>query len=483
MKRWRNVIILGLVLAVLVAAYFLLKGKKETPADPENSAVAGENPEAIKLIDFERDDIVKILLKYDDAEIVLKQVDKDVEYRTIEDDGTETVTINKVKMWDSDDFPPEQNVVGDIIYGGVYAKTNRLIEADPQDLSVYGLDKPFTVTFFNEAGESQTIEVGNATPTGDYYYVKKGNGKEVYTLVRYLAEYMKPNRYSLVSRQLYHKSNLDLEDMTELTFCRDGEIVFSAHLKKAPVDWLITEPVEIGANLQNLDLFLRGLSGLTAAAVVDDVSSDLSQYGLDEPRYVFKYTLDGQSYELKVGKREGSVYYIMMEGKDYVYTVSTENLNYVDMPLKDVALMMVYTPSIFDTAKLVIELDGRTDVLEMDISQQLTEDDVYIFNGRSIDDKDNRSLFRKYFQGAIAISGDRLDLDANPEGKPEVRLTYTSKAGEVTVVELVPTPDGYGYYGMKNGKYTGLVIGKRELDKDNMGIRKAYENLMEGLQE
>jgi len=62
-------------------------------------------------------------------------------------------------------------------------------------------------------------------------------------------------------------------------------------------------------------------------------------------------------------------------------------------------------------------------------------------------------------------------------------LTYTSKAGEVTVVELVPTPDGFGYYAMKNGKYTGLVVGRRELDKDNMGIRQAYENLMEGLKD
>ena len=49
------------------------------------------------------------------------------------------------------------------------------------------------------------------------------------------------------------------------------------------------------------------------------------------------------------------------------------------------------------------------------------------------------------------------------------------------MVELVPTSDGYGYYAMKNGKYTGLVLGKRELDKGDMGIRKAYQDLMEGL--
>lgn len=481
MKRWRNVIILGLVLSVLVVAYFLLRGR-EAASDPESSAVPEENPEAVKMIGFEREDIVKVVLKYDhDDEVVLEMTDKDVEFRTIESDGTETVTINKVKMWDSDAFPPDQTVIGDIVYGGTYAKTNRLIDADPQDLSIYGLDKPYSVTFFNEAGESRTIEVGNATPTGDHYYVKKGDGKEVYTLVRYLAEYLKPDRYSLVSKFLYHRSDLSVDDMTELTFYRDGELVFSAYLKKPPVDWFITEPLEISVNLQNMDRILRGLSGIKAAKIVDDLSSDLKQYGLDEPRCVFKYTLGGQPYELKVGSRDGAEYYAIMEGKDFVFTVSSENLNYLDTSLKDVAQMMVFTPSIFDMSKLVIELDGRTDVLEMDISQPFSENDVYVINGTKIEDKDDQSLFRKYYQGAIAISGDRLDLDARPEGEPEVRLTYISRAGEVTVVELVPTSDGYGYYAMKNGKYTGLVLGKRELDKGDMGIRKAYQDLMEGL--
>lgn len=482
MKRWRNVIILGLVLAVLLAAYFLLKGG-EPGAEPGPSSTPEDNPEAVRMLDLEREDIVKILLEYDGAELVLNLKEEDVEVKTIEDDGTETITTNKVKVWVSDAFPLEQSVVSDILYGGVNSTTNRLIESDPEDLSIYGLDEPVSVTFFDAEGNSQTIEVGNSTPTGDYYYVKKGDGKEVFTLARYLAEYLKPSRYDLISKQLYHKDSLSVEDMTELTYYRDDELVFSAHLKEAPVDWLITEPLEIGVNLQNMDSFLRGLSGLKAGKIVDDRSSNLKEYGLDAPRYVFRYTLDGQPYELRIGNREGSVFYAMLEGKDYVFTISADNLSYLDTPLKDVVQLMVHVPSIFDTSKLVIEIDGRTDVLEMDISQELADDDVYIFNGQKIEDKDDRSLFRKYFQGAIALSGDRLDLDAKPEGEPEVRLTYTSRTGEATVVELIPTPDGYGYHAMKNGDYTGLVLGKRELEKANMGIRKSYENFIEGLKD
>lgn len=486
MRKWRNVIVLGIVLVALVVAYFLLKGQ-ENAVDPQASATstptAGENPDAVKMLDLERDNIVKIVLKYADREIVLNLEEREVETEVEQEDGKVVPSTYIEKVWVTDAFQVDQTTVNNILYGGVNAVTRRLIDTEPSDLSAYGLDKPVTVTFTDKAGNSRTIEVGSSTPSGDDYYVRKGDGKEVYTLVRYLAEYLAPGPHDLISRQLYHRQDLTEEDMTELTFHRDGELVFSAYLKKAPVDWQITRPLEISANLQNLDRFLRGLSGLKASRVVDDRTDNLAAYGLDNPRYVLEYTLDGQSYVLRLGNKDGSAYYAMMEGRNLVYAVNADSLNYLDTPLRDVVLFMIYVPSIFDTSRLVIEIDGRRDVLEMDISQELAEDDVYIFNGKAIKDKEARTLFRRYYQGAIAISGDRLDLEAKPEGKAEVRLTYTSKAGEVTVVELIPTPDGYGYYAMKNGRYTGLVLGKRELDKEDKGIRKSYENFVSYLNE
>jgi len=484
MKKWRSVIILGIVLVALVAVYFLLKGQ-ETAPDPQASAASdvGDNPDAVKMLDLERDNIVKITLKYPEREITLNLEERDVETGIQQEDGTVTTSTYVEKVWVNDAFQVEQSTVNNILYGGVNAVTKRLIDAEPADLSVYGLDQPVSVTFTDRAGKSRTIEVGNTTPSGDDYYVRSGDGKAVYTLVRYLAEYLAPSPYDLIGKQLYHRQDLTEEDMNELTFHRDGELVFSAYLKKAPVDWLITQPIEITANLQNLDRFLRGLSGLKASRVVDDRTDNLAVYGLGNPRYVLEYTLDGRPYVLKIGNKDGSVYYAIMEGKDYVFAVNADDLNYLDTPLRDVVLFMVYVPSIYDTAKLVIEIDGRTDVLEMDISPELAEDDVYLFNGKAIRDKEARTLFRRYYQGAIAISGDRLDLEARPEGEAEVRLTYASKSGEVTVVELIPTPDGYGYYAVKNGKYTGLVLGKRELDKEDKGIRKSYENFISYLNE
>jgi hypothetical protein len=478
MKRWRNVIILAVICAVLLVAYFVLK---DVGSDESGSA-SEDSTEQVKLIDFEKDDINKIVINYGDEQFTFVLEERQVEAESDDDDDSTTTRTEKV--WVCDDFEPDQSVLDDVAYGGANAKTKRLIDSDPQDLSLYGLDNPVSVTFYNKSGESRTIEVGNPTPTEDYYYVKRGDGKEVYTLASNLAEYLSPGKYDLISKKLYDEDNLKDTDISELAFYRDGELVFSAHRKEADsADWLITEPMEISGNAETLYNFLTTLSGLKARDIVGEVSSsDLQEYGLDNPKYVFRYTLAGRSYELMLGNKNGSAYYYaLMDGYDYIFTVSSGNFDFLDVRLEDVAMRTVFVPAIYDVSRLVIELDGRTDVLEMDVKKDDSENNVYIFNRQKLEDEDDQSLFRKYYQAAVAIYGDKIDLDASPEGKAEVRLTYTFKSGEVTVIELIPTPDGYGYYAMKNGSYTGLIVPKRVLDKESMGLRTAYRNLIEGL--
>ena len=101
-----------------------------------------------------------------------------------------------------------------------------------------------------------------------------------------------------------------------------------------------------------------------------------------------------------------------------------------------------------------------------------------------MENDDQVSLFKKYYQGAIAISGDKLDFKATPSGKAFATLTYTMEKAnpdKVVVIEPIPTQDGYGYYLVKNGQYTGMVMGNRQLDNESMGIRPAYQKFIDGL--
>jgi hypothetical protein len=173
-----------------------------------------------------------------------------------------------------------------------------------------------------------------------------------------------------------------------------------------------------------------------------------------------------------------------MEGNPAIFTIDSSALTFVDVPLIDLIDTFAYIPSIYDVEKLVIEMDGRVDVLLIDASQTEGYEEKYYLNDKKIEGEDNVSLFKKYYQGAIGISGDKIDLSAVPSGKAFAKLTYTLKKAspdKTVTVELVPTNDGYGYYLLKNGKYTGMVIGSRKLDEEDFGIRWYYKNLMEAL--
>lgn len=285
----------------------------------------------------------------------------------------------------------------------------------------------------------------------------------------------------VTSDQLYPRTDLTRDDMSELTFYKGGEHLFTSQRGESPDKWSITYPVALEADYYGLDKFLAGLSSLKVNSIVENNPSDLKIYGLDNPQYMFMYTLDGKQHVLMIGNSTNSQYYAMLEGRDAVFTLDSSNLSFVDTPLIEIVDRLIYLPAIYDVSKLVIDIDGRTDILEMDLNKDNPGNDLYVFNGTKITDSATQKLFRYYYQGAIAIMGDKLDMNANPEGKPFARFTYTFKTGEITVVELIPTPDGYGYYAVKNNEYTGLVVTGSQLDNEEFGIRSAYKNLVNEL--
>lgn len=491
MKKWGRIIALGAVLVVLVVAYLLLKGglKPGSPASPSPSASTTPNPDAVRIFDFTEDEVFKIVFRYDTGDVVLTKKDTQVKSQTKNEDGSLSVTTSTVKAWVANDFKVNSTVGDNIAYAAGVNRTTRLIDPDPADLSIYGLDKPIVVTLYSESGKEASLRVGNKTPTGDAYYVLIDGDKTVYTLSSYTAEKFTVGKLDLVSKELYHMEGMVDDNITELSLYRNGEKVFDSYVidPAVPGKWQMTYPIEIAADYVDLDKILIALASLRVSEIVDYKPSDLKQYGLDNPKYKFVYTADVVQYTLIVGSLKDSKYYAMMEGDEAVFTVDSESLSIANLPVLDLIELLIYVPSIYDTASLVIEIDGRTDVLEMDVSMKPEEkaDDVYKFNGRLIETEELQALFRRYYQGAIALMGDKLELDAQPQGEPFARLTYTAKTGIVqerkTTIELIPTPDGYGYYIMKNRKYTGLVMGKRQLDKEDMGIRSSYRNFMDAL--
>ncbi len=484
MKNWKKIAALLVVLVVFVAAFIFLNSQRGTPPTDTTSPSATASGEEVKLVGIPQDAMAKIILKRPDGEIVLTYEEREIEKLNEKDDGTTEKVKEKVKVWVNPSFDVDSSVVEDIALSGEMATSKRLIDENPQDDTIYGLDKAMITTFVSNEGKQVSIEVGDATPTGDANYVRIVGETKVYTLDSYRSETLQYGKYDIMSKNLYGTEAITPQDITSLALTKGGEKVFEGKRLTDVTDWMVTYPLERKADASDITKPLQWIPAMRASEFLAEGTPDLKAYGLDNPKYVLDYTLAGKTYSLKLGNLEDSKYYAMMEGDTRVFKLDASSMNFLDLPAIDLMDTFVYIPMIYDVEKLVIELDGRVDELLINANQEDKTKEEFHLNGKKIEGDDNASLFKRYYQGAIAIQGDKLDLGAVPTGEAFIKLTYTMKEAnpdKVVVVELIPTNDGYGYYLVVNNQYTGMAMGKRQLDKTDMGIRQAYINLMEGL--
>lgn len=490
MKNWKKITILVVILGVFIAAFIFLSGNKGKVGNngdttsPTPSQTASSTDE-VKLVDIGWQDITKVILKREDGEIILTKEERDIETLEQDQEGNEKKITEKKKVWVNPSFDVDNETVDNIAVAADTLTTKRLIEEDPKDLTIYGLNNAAVVSFYSAEGQEAVIEIGNLTPTKDSYYVRKKGSPEVYTISSYTGDKFKYGKFDIMSKNLYRTEAISMKDINTLNFNRSGELVFNSKKGASMSEWIITEPFEREAELTELSKFLDWLHKFRVAEFVEENAQDLKAYGLDNPKYIFEYTFGDKAYTLKLGNLKDSKYYGMMNDSTTVFTVDSSGLNFIDLPLVDIISAFIYIPTIYDVEKLVIEMDGRTDVLLINDSQDKDAETSFHLNDKKMENDDQESLFRKYYQGAIGISGEKIDLDAKPQGDWFARFTYTRKKADpdkTVIVELIPTEDGFGYYLMKNGQYSGMIIGKRKLDDKDMGIRQAYQNLMEGLE-
>lgn len=487
MKNWKKIAALLVVLVVFVAAFIFLNANKGTTpptgsVSPTPSASASS--EEVKLVDISKDSLSKIVLKRGDGEIVLTKEERDVETLNQKEDGTTQKVIEKAKVWVTPSFGVDTSAVDDIALSGEMVTSKRLIDENPQDISVYGLDKALATTFYSGDGKVVGLEVGDKTPTNDGYYVRKVGETKVYTIDSYRGDTLRYGKFDIMNKNFYGTEALTSQEIASLGYTKDGEKLFEAKKGTDVSDWMFTYPLERKADPTDMLKYLEWLPTMRASEFIEENPSDLKSYGLDKPKYVIDYSLAGKTYSLKLGTLKDSEYYAMLEGSPYVFTLDSSSLNFLDLSVIDLMDTFIYIPTIYDVEKLVIEMDGRVDELLIKADKDDKTKEEFTFNGKKIEGEDKISLFKKYYQGAIAIQGEKLDLKAQPSGTPFIKLTYTMKQAspdKVVVIELIPTNDDYGYYLMKNGQYSGMITGKRQLEKEDMGIRPAYTNLVEGL--
>jgi hypothetical protein len=483
-RNFKKLIIPTIVLVVLVAAYFIIDNL------PEKKDETDKTDDSIEIFNFKKDDLVEIKIERGDEMLWFRYVTIQIEEEEVKSDGTvEKKTVDR-KLWEAvepEDMRTNSSSIDTIAWNANTLKAKKIIEENPSDLSIYGLDSPVKLTFILTDGTQNVLFVGNEVPTGGSYYARKEGDPAVYTIGSYEAEKLLQTKLDLIEKELYDEPYVP-EDFTALSYERKGAKVFDA-TSDGQGNWFLSYPIETEANFSSIYTILENIGELTAFEYIDENVEDLGKYGLKNPSYVLTYTAKENTYKLSLGsKTEKGYFYAIMNDENLVFTIPGSTFPFLDKPIEEIVTSFVHLQNINDVAEMRVEIDGRTDISKINVDKEDDEKSTYEFNGILLTgekDEEYISAFKKYYQGAIGILVNKVALDVEPVlENPEVTITYTLHSGEKIVVELVPSPDNVHYYAFKNGKYTGTMVRKKQLDdEDRNGLRVVYNKLIEKLKE
>jgi hypothetical protein len=253
------------------------------------------------IIEFKQDDVTAVSLVYSDHEIVLKKSGDEWRLTKPLDAAADSMTV--------------KNLINAIAEAEVKKTFDQA-----SDLAPYGLDQPFAkVTVTLKDNELPTILVGKSTPVGYSAYVKRADEPKVLLTTS-------------AFRSGMDKKAKDLRDKTILNFADNDVQKIEIHgegkdlaLAQKNDHWTIERPGQYAADAATVRTFLSTLHSMRAVDFPSDQPTDLSTYGLDNPRlkvslYIGK---DNAEKDLLIGKDTADKQvYVQGSGLPVVYTVS-----------------------------------------------------------------------------------------------------------------------------------------------------------------
>jgi hypothetical protein len=415
-----------------------------------------------------------------------------VEQRTPDQNGAVTSTIADITLWESKDMDVDTDAVAAVAYGGGYLTTlRRVVEnATAEDLVNFGFSKIWKLTFTSADGKTAAVIIGDLTQDENGYYVMTPGNPAIYTAGTYSVSPMKADRLALQNKNLYHRTDTLMIDITAIKAMRDGKPLFTAAIGDDTY-WHLSEPVKVQGDITVFGTMQTALAAVKASEHLKADAANLSKFGLDKPKYEFTYMVVDKEHTLQIGGTDpiSKYLYCRIDNADTIFTQDPTLFTFLDKPFVEIIDKFLYIPTIYDVTHMTITVDGRVDVIDLDVptpkqNPDNTLPEIYVLNGVKLTGDDSISGLKRYYQGAIGVRADRVDFEAKPVYKPEtsiltIEYVMRNRTDEYMKVELIPTPDGYGYYGMRNGEYSGFIISRTQMDEDSMGIRAGYKEMLD----
>lgn len=350
------------------------------------------------------------------------------------------------------------------------------------NLDQYGLKNPqASVDVSFKDGSTFSYKIGKPSATdASSYYMCGANSSNVYIVAadqglfeeaRYFASKTVTSIGGAGGQQQQN-------DFTKLTFTGAAypQPVTIEDVNKV---MMITSPERCETDYSALTAAQGQLTSLTAngVAAVNPDAAALKKYGFDKPTASVEFTVNKGSYQLTVGAKSSTGYYVMLGGVNVVYDVSADSVSgWVSAGLFGLRSKNVISPTIDDISGMTIT--SGSDVCKVDVARtkdtsKSTQDKTY-YNYKVTQNNGKAVNYNKaYINFFENIAGIAILEDAKtvPSGTPALTIEYSYfEKPKKDVVQYIKSGDRR-YTAVLNGKPFGIVT-QDDLDTINSNVKQ-----------
>ncbi len=291
--KFKNTGLLLLLLVALAAyVYFVeIKGKEKAEKQKEIAS---------KLLSFNKDSLSTVVLN--PAGIKFKKENK--QWVIVEP------IQSKTESW----------VINGLINSVESAKKERTIAEDQASFADYGLQPAKHEVILTHNGKTDTVFIGDKTPTGTYVFARVSGDNHVYATGTLLL--------TNADKELF-----DFRDKTALAFDKDKVDKIQLILPERKIEvrkqdgkwYLMRRTQKILADEGKIEQILNEVHNAKAKKFVSEKPERLKKYGLSPAKYevALSTTTNGGIHTLQIGKKVDNTYYARDVSRDPIFTVDT----------------------------------------------------------------------------------------------------------------------------------------------------------------
>lgn len=305
----------------------------------------------------------------------------------------------------------------------------------------YGLDDTAATAVITFDDHTETLRVGKKNDDG-YYYLQHEGDPAVYGGTVGVNVYFGTGFLGFVNTGLFYcaedyRTGIDnlsivdanLPDPLHISKCKEG----TASALALSSAYCMTFPCFMGTDDEALDAGLTELASFSAESVVAVVNedTDLSLYGLDQPRYTIKYTYQKptedeinnnpvEAYEFLVSEvTEDGVQYVLNNEKTLVMSIPAGTYSFLSWNMENMAGPVFLSPLIKYLDRVTVTYGDKDYVFE------LTAGGNSITAVNYLDRQLDVENFKKFYQVILGTSWSGLgQAEENEADYFTVRFDY-----------------------------------------------------------